>query len=229
MRATPQMGVFQQPAVKIMIAIIDYKAGNLTSVQRALAHLGQESVITSDPAQVIGAERVIFPGVGAAGKAMADLKRLNMDQALLRSFAQGKPILGICLGTQIVMEWSEENDTTCLGIIKGKVQRFPENVLDADGRKLKVPHMGWNRARMKKQHPLFDGVDPESEFYFVHAYYPSPANPDNVLGETVYGTTFGSVLTSANLVAVQFHPEKSGRPGLRILSNFCRWRGEHNA
>jgi glutamine amidotransferase len=229
MRATPQMGVFQQPAVKIMIAIIDYKAGNLTSVQRALAHLGQESVITSDPAQVIGAERVIFPGVGAAGKAMADLKRLNMDQALLRSFAQGKPILGICLGTQIVMEWSEENDTTCLGIIKGKVQRFPENVLDADGRKLKVPHMGWNRARMKKQHPLFDGVDPESEFYFVHAYYPSPANPDNVLGETVYGTTFGSVLTSANLVAVQFHPEKSGRPGLRILSNFCRWRGENSA
>jgi glutamine amidotransferase len=229
MRATPQMGVFQQPAVKIMIAIIDYKAGNLTSVQRALAHLGQESVITSDPAQVIGAERVIFPGVGAAGKAMADLKRLNMDQALLRSFAQGKPMLGICLGTQIVMEWSEENDTTCLGIIKGKVQRFPENVLDADGRKLKVPHMGWNRARMKKQHPLFDGVDPESEFYFVHAYYPSPSNPDNVLGETVYGTTFGSVLTSANLVAVQFHPEKSGRPGLRILSNFCRWRGENSA
>jgi glutamine amidotransferase len=160
---------------------------------------------------------------------MADLKRLNMDQALLRSFAQGKPILGICLGTQIVMEWSEENDTTCLGIIKGKVQRFPDNVLDAGGRKLKVPHMGWNRARMKKQHPLFDGVDPESEFYFVHAYYPSPANPDIVLGETVYGTTFGSVLSSANLVAVQFHPEKSGKPGLRILSNFCRWRGEHNA
>jgi glutamine amidotransferase len=223
------MGVFQQPAATIMIAIIDYKAGNLTSVQRALVHLGQESIITREPAQVIGAERVIFPGVGAAGKAMADLKRLKLDQAILRSFAQGTPILGICLGTQIVMEWSEENNTTCLGIIKGKVPRFPDNVPDTDGRRLKVPHMGWNQVRMKKRHTLFEGVGPESEFYFVHAYYPSPANPENVLGETVYGTTFASVLTSANLVAVQFHPEKSGRPGLRILSNFCRWEGKEDA
>jgi glutamine amidotransferase len=212
-----------------MIAIIDYKAGNLTSVQRALAHLGHESVVTRDPAQVLGSERVIFPGVGAAGQAMADLKRLKMDQALLRSFALGKPILGICLGTQIIMEWSEENSTACLGIIKGKVRRFPENILDGDGRKLKVPHMGWNRVHMKRDHLLFEGVDPESEFYFVHAYYPSPSNPDNVLGETIYGTAVASVLTSTNLVAVQFHPEKSGRPGLRILSNFCRWRGEQNA
>lgn len=212
-----------------MIAIIDYKAGNLTSVQRALTHLGQESVVTRDFSKVVEADRVIFPGVGAAGRAMADLKRLNLDQALLTSYNQGKPILGICLGTQIVMEWSEENSTPCLGIIKGKVLRFSENLQDANGRNLKVPHMGWNRVEMKKKHPLFEEVEPESEFYFVHAYYPSPENPRSVIGETLYGSPFASVLTSKNLVAVQFHPEKSGRPGLKILSSFCRWKGKDDA
>jgi glutamine amidotransferase len=212
-----------------MIAIIDYDAGNLTSVQKALAYLGHPSVITRDPEQVARAERVIFPGVGAAGRAMADLKRLKLDQAILASFDRKKPILGICLGTQVVMEWSEENDTTCLGIIRGGVPRFSDNILDSEGRKLKVPHMGWNGVRMRKEHPLFEGVARESEFYFVHAYYPSPENHDDVLGETSYGTTFASVLASGSLVAVQFHPEKSGMPGLKILSNFCRWGGKESA
>jgi glutamine amidotransferase len=212
-----------------MIAIIDYEAGNLTSVQRALTHLGQPSVITRDLSQVMQAERIIFPGVGAAGKAMEGLKKLNLDQALLMAYQQGKPILGICLGAQIVTDWSEENNTSCLGLIRGKVFRFPEGGEDRDGRKLKVPHMGWNRVRLRRNHPLFEGVSPESEFYFVHAYYPAPENPGSVLGETSYGINFASVLCSGNLVAVQFHAEKSGRPGLKMLSNFCAWNGKSDA
>lgn len=212
-----------------MIAIIDYEAGNLTSVQRALNFLGQESVITSDFSMVMEAERIIFPGVGAAGKAMSDLKRLRLDKALLGSYYEGKPILGICIGTQIIMEWSEENNTRCLGLIKGEVRRFPRNLVDKDGKKLKVPHMGWNGVEFKEDHPLFEGVDQASEFYFVHSYYPSPTEPSAVLGETDYGTRFASVIALKNLVAAQFHVEKSGRPGLKILSNFCTWSAKSNA
>ena len=212
-----------------MIAIIDYKAGNLTSVQRALNFLGQESVITGDYSEVIKAEKIIFPGVGAAGKAMSDLKRLKLDQALLESYHDGKPILGICIGTQIIMGWSEENDTRCLGLIKGDVRRFPEDLADREGKRLQVPHMGWNGLQLKRTHSLFEGVKPGSEFYFVHSYYASPADPEHVLGETIYGRPFASVLWAKNLVAMQFHVEKSGRPGLKILSNFCRWSGSDYA
>jgi len=190
-----------------MIAIIDYKAGNLTSVQRALNSLGQESVITGDLHKVMEAERIIFPGVGAAGKAMSDLRRLKLDQALEQSYDEGKPILGICLGIQIVMERSEENNTRCMGLIRGGVSRFPEDLVDRDGKKLKVPHMGWNGVTLKRNHPLFEGVGPESEFYFVHSYYPSPTGSGEVLGETDYGMRFVSVLAMKNLVAVQFHLE----------------------
>jgi glutamine amidotransferase len=212
-----------------VIAIIDYKAGNLTSVQRALAFLGWDSLITTSSAEVLAAERIIFPGVGAAGTAMFDLMRLNLDSALVEAYGRGKPILGICLGTQIVMEQSEENRTRCLGIIRGEVIRFPENISEPGGLKLKVPHMGWNRVIMTREHPVFDGIDPQSEFYFVHSYYPAPRDTRNLLGQTLYGISFASVLVSANLVAVQFHPEKSGRPGLRLLSNFCRWDGKEHA
>lgn len=212
-----------------MIAIIDYEAGNLTSVQRALDSLGRESVITRDPSLLLAAERIIFPGVGAAGRAMSDLQRLKLDQALVAAFQDGRPILGICLGTQIIMEWSEENDTPCLGLIRGEVRRFPEGLSDFGGRRLKVPHMGWNNIEFKQRHPVFEGVDPEYEFYFVHSYYPVPADSARVLGETSYGIRFASVLFSGNLVAVQFHPEKSGKGGLRILSNFCTWKGRHDA
>jgi glutamine amidotransferase len=212
-----------------MIAIIDYEAGNLTSVQRALNFLGQESIITSDFSKVMEAERIIFPGVGAAGKAMSDLKRLRLDQALVDAYGTGKPILGICIGTQIIMEWSEENDTECLGLIEGGVRRFQEEMVDQDGKKLKVPHMGWNGVAFQRDHPLFEGVSPESEFYFVHSYYPSPKESGVVLGETDYGSRFASVIGKKNLLAVQFHVEKSGRPGLKILSNFCKWSGRDDA
>jgi glutamine amidotransferase len=209
-----------------MIVIIDYEAGNLTSVQRALAFLGQKSVITDDFRTVLRAERIIFPGVGAAGKAMFNLAKGKLDQALAQAYQDRKPILGICLGTQIIMEWSEENSTPCLGLIKGTVRRFPE---EASGKRLKVPHMGWNGIMLKRKHPLFQGVEPRAEFYFVHSYYPAPTDPHVVLGETDYGGAFASVLASKSLVAVQFHLEKSGRPGLTILSNFCRWEGQENA
>ena len=212
-----------------MIAIIDYKAGNLTSVKRALTSLGWDSVITADYSEVVNAERIIFPGVGAAGQAMADLKRIGLDRALLDSFETGKPILGICLGTQIIMTASEENNTECLGLIRGGVRRFREDLVDEEERRLKVPHMGWNSVTLRAKHPLFEGVDPESEFYFVHAYYPVPEAPEAVLGETDYGIRFASVLHLRNLFAVQFHLEKSGRPGLKILSNFCRWNGTEHA
>ncbi|MBN2123147.1 MAG: imidazole glycerol phosphate synthase subunit HisH [Deltaproteobacteria bacterium] len=208
-----------------MIAIIDYEAGNLTSVKRALDFLGRGSVITRDFSRITSAERVIFPGVGAAGKAMSHIREGKLDKALAAALAAGTPILGICLGTQVIMEHSRENDTTCLGLIGGDVRRFPEDLTDPEGRLLKVPHMGWNGLKLRVRHPLFEGVDPESEFYFVHSYYPAPADPATVLAETSYGISFASALGKENLVAVQFHPEKSGNPGLKILSNFCNWNG----
>lgn len=209
-----------------MIAIIDYKAGNLTSVKRALDFLGQASIITCDFSKVMETERIIFPGVGAAGQAMADLKRHDLDQAITEAYNIGRPVLGICLGTQIIMESSQENNTRCMGLIGGEVRKFREDLTDHEGSRLKVPHMGWNSVKLRKRHPLFEGVAPGSEFYFVHSYYPDPRDPDKVLGETVYGIGFASVLMTKSLVAVQFHPEKSGRPGLKILANFCKWDGE---
>jgi glutamine amidotransferase len=177
----------------------------------------------------VEADRVIFPGVGAAGKAINDLKANRLDIALKEAFEADKPILGICLGTQVILEASQENDAECLGLVKGRVIKFPDDLRDIDGRKLKVPHMGWNSVNLKAGHPLFEGVAPDSEFYFVHSYYPAPEFRDKVLGETSYGITFTSVIVSDNLVAMQFHPEKSGRPGLKILENFCNWSGNNNA
>ncbi len=213
-----------------MIAIIDYKAGNLTSVQRAMNLLNEQACITSDPEVIACAERIIFPGVGAAGSAMADLRRMGLDGALKKVYEMGKPLLGICLGTQIIMEYSQENNTNCLGLLKGEVKPFPKDLQDPDkGGKLKVPHMGWNSIHLLRDHILFEGVDPAGQFYFVHGYYPLPGDEDCIVGETSYGFPFASVLAFNNLVAVQFHPEKSGRPGLKLLSNFCHWDGSDHA
>jgi imidazole glycerol-phosphate synthase subunit HisH len=211
-----------------MIAIIDYNAGNLTSVKRAMDYLGKKSVVTHDYSEITKAERIIFPGVGAAGRAMSDLKKRRLDIALKEAFESKKPILGICLGTQIIMETSEENGAQCIGIIKGRVARFAYDSGKPETAKFKVPHMGWNRVNFKRPHPLFSGLEKDSEFYFVHSYYPVPDNPADILGETDYITRFASVLASGNLAATQFHPEKSGAPGLQILENFSRWDGEGN-
>ena len=202
-----------------MIIIIDYQAGNLTSVVRSLKALGVEGRVTQDPAEVAEGSRVIFPGVGAAGKAMATLRELGLDQALRESFARGVPILGICLGAQIILESSEENDATCLGLLPGRTRALPryEN--------LKIPHMGWNRVRFRKSHAVFKNLPEGAEYYFVHSYYPAPARADMVLGVTDHGVEFPSAIGWQNLVATQFHPEKSGRFGLQILENFLAWDG----
>lgn len=206
-----------------MIAVIDYDAGNLTSVARALTHLGEKNMITNDVKQIEMAERIIFPGVGAAGSAMESLKRLFLDKALEHAFIQGKPILGICLGTQIILSYSEENQTPCLGMINGIVRGFSAEFRINNISGLKIPHMGWNQIRRLSVHPVLDGVEDADEFYFVHSYFPSPANPSHVMATTDYGIDFPSVIGTKNIIATQFHPEKSGKPGLAILKNFCRW------
>lgn len=209
-----------------MIGVVDYRAGNLTSVARALAYLGRECVVTSDPRILDGASHIIFPGVGAAGTAMANLREQGLDVRLGQWAAEGKPLLGICLGTQVIFEYSEEDETRCLGIVPGTVRRFPTE-LQADGQRLKIPHMGWNSVAFCIDHPVFSGLAEEAEFYFVHSYYPAPSDEGWVAGWAEYGIRFSAAVARKNLVAVQFHPEKSGRPGLTILENFCRWGGTY--
>ena len=206
-----------------MIAIIDYKAGNLASVARALSYLGFRCRVTQEQKEIVGADRVIFPGVGSAGQAMHDLKRRGIDKALHEVHESGKPFMGICLGSQVILEESEENNTTCLGLLHGRVRRFPAPLPSDNGDTLKVPHMGWNRVRFIKVHPVFSDIAPEDEFYFVHTYFPLPDSEDAIIGTTDYGITFASVVGEGSLIAVQFHPEKSGPIGLKILKNFCQW------
>jgi glutamine amidotransferase len=203
-----------------MIHIVDYKAGNITSVQRALSHLGVESVITPDPDILRRAEKVIFPGVGQAASAMEVLHARGLDAALREAYARGTPILGICLGSQIVLEHSEEGDTACLGLLPGMSKRF----VFSDP-SLKIPHMGWNRIKIIREHPVLQGAAADEEFYFVHSFYPRPEDPECVMAECEYGSPFPAVIGRANLIAAQFHPEKSGPAGLRILRNFAAWNG----
>lgn len=205
-----------------MIAIVDYRAGNLASVQLAFAELGAATRMTSDPAEIRSADQLVFPGVGAAGAAMRNLRRLGVDDALRDAVARGTPFLGICLGTQIVMEYSEEDGgTACLGFLPGQVRLFrPADRSD------KVPQIGWNTVALRRPHPVLAGIEDDSEFYFIHSYYPAPADRRLTIGETTYaGVSFGAIMGRDNIVATQFHPEKSGRIGLRLIANFCRWDG----
>ncbi len=210
-----------------MIAIIDYEAGNLRSVELAVKKLGFACTVTQRREEILSSERVIFPGVGAAGKAMSELSHLGLDEVLTHEFEAHKPILGICLGAQIVLERSEENDTQCLGLVKGNVKLFPQPLFSEENERLKIPHMGWNGVHLHKSHPVLEGITPADEFYFVHAYYPLPASDNCVIGTTGYGIEFPSVIGYKNLIAMQFHPEKSGPAGLRILENFCTWDGRY--
>ena len=207
-----------------MIAIIDYNAGNLTSVARAVTHLGFSCIVTNTASEIEGAERIIFPGVGAAGSAMESLEQLDLEKVITHAFDRGIPILGICLGTQVIMGHSEENDVSCFGIIKGMVRSFPPGLSSEDGERLKIPHMGWNRIRIRGDHPVLAGMKADDEFYFVHGFYPDPEDQSHVFGETEYGLVFASIVGTGNLIATQFHPEKSGRPGLALLKNFCEWQ-----
>lgn len=203
-----------------MTVIVDYDAGNLRSVQRACAEVGVRAAITNDPECVRGAERVIFPGVGAAGAAMRSLRARELDGALTEAVRGGTPVLGICLGLQISLDRSQENDQETLGLMPGEVRRFA-----LSDPALKVPHMGWNEVRVVREHPLLDGIEPGDEFYFVHAYYPVPRDADVVCAVADYEGDFCCALGSDNYFATQFHPEKSGRVGLRLLERFARWDG----
>ncbi|HXK32452.1 MAG TPA: imidazole glycerol phosphate synthase subunit HisH [Dehalococcoidia bacterium] len=195
------------------IVVVDYGAGNLRSVARAVAHAGFEPAVTADPHAVAAADAVILPGVGAAADTMRNLREHGMVEPIRAYIASGRPFFGVCMGQQALLTLSEEGgEHECLGVIEGRVKRLP--------RGLKVPHMGWNTVRQMRAHPIFDGIPDESYFYFVHSYYPEPVDRDVVIGETEYGVTFASVLAKDNVVATQFHPEKSGEMGLRMYANF---------
>jgi len=200
--------------------IIDYDAGNLRSVQRACREVGLDAEISADPERLKHADRIIFPGVGAAGSAMRSITANGMDQALKEAIARGVPTLGICLGLQISLDHSEENDTDTLGLLPGQVRRFRFDRSD-----LKIPHMGWNEVRVVKPHPLLEGIRPGDEFYFVHGYYPCPDDPDDVYAVTDYEVEFACALGRRNYFGMQCHPEKSGRVGLGVLERFARWDG----
>lgn len=205
-----------------MTTIIDYRAGNLTSVRLAFEAIGVPARISSSPDEIRAAERIVFPGVGAAGSAMRTLRSLGLDSAIRDAVASGIPFLGICLGTQILFGRSEEDGgTECLGVLRGEAVRFvPRSHAE------KVPQMGWNQAKIVRPHPVFGGIPDGTDFYFVHSYHPAPADPEDVLATTSYcGVDFASAVGRGNLAATQFHPEKSGEAGLRLLSNFAAWDG----
>lgn len=201
------------------IGVVDYDAGNLRSVETALRFLGADFVVSQDPDLIVKVDRMIFPGVGDAGAAMRVLRRTGLDEAIKEVYRAGKLLFGICLGSQIIMSGSEETDEPCLGIIPGKARIFPET------RELKVPHMGWNTVEHDGAEILFDDIPGDASFYFVHSYYPEPGDQSATIGTTEYGITFTSAVRKDNLFAVQFHPEKSGEFGLRMLRNFLSMKG----
>ena len=203
-----------------MTLIVDYDAGNLRSVQRACREVGLDAEICADPDRLRRAGRVIFPGVGAAGSAMRSLQRNGLDEALREAIAAGTPVLGICLGLQISFDHSEEDDQNTLGLLPGRVKRF-----SFDRPELKIPHMGWNEVRLTQAHPVLAGLEPGDEFYFVHGYYPVPADAEQVFAVTEYESDFACAVGRGNYFATQFHPEKSGRVGLRLLQAFSTWSG----
>lgn len=199
-----------------MIAIIDYDAGNIKSVEKALLLLGQDVVITGDREEILKADKVVLPGVGAFGDAMDNLRRTGLDQVIREVTDRGTPFLGICLGLQLLFERSDEAPgVDGLGILEGEILRIP----DKDG--LKIPHMGWNSLHLENNGRLFRGIEEGSYVYFVHSYYLKAADPQIVKAVTEYGVRIDASVESGNVFACQFHPEKSSRTGLKILKNFA--------
>jgi glutamine amidotransferase len=206
-----------------VVAVVDYGMGNLRSVAKAIEHVAQGGrvLVTADPAEVARADRVVVPGQGAMPDCMRELGARGLRDAVIRAAAE-KPFLGICIGLQMLFEHSEEGDVSGLGLLRGRVRRFPAEETVAKG--LKVPHMGWNEVTQAESHPLWQGIADGARFYFVHSYYVEPAEPSVIAGSTVYGIPFTSAVTRANIFAVQFHPEKSAQAGLQLLGNFMRWQ-----
>lgn len=211
--------------MKTSIAIVDYGMGNLRSVAQALMTAAPEAhvAIAGSADAVLRADRVVLPGQGAMPDCMRSLRESGLLDAVLDA-SRSKPLLGVCIGEQMLFDVSDEGDTPGLGLLPGRVVRFAlDQRVQADGSRFKVPQMGWNRVRQTARHPLWDGIPDESYFYFVHSYYVVPDDPADMVGETDYGAPFTSAVARANIFATQFHPEKSASAGLRLYRNFVHW------
>ncbi len=210
------------------VAVVDYGMGNLRSVSQAVLHVAQGSgldvVITSRPEEVRAAERIVLPGQGAMRDCMRELDESGLREAVLEA-AANKPLMGVCVGMQMLLDHSEEQDTPGLGLIPGRVRRFQlEGRLQPDGSRYKVPHMGWNQVRQTQSHPIWQGVPDDAFFYFVHSYFAVPENLAHSAGESDYGGSFTCVVARDNIFASQFHPEKSAAHGLALYRNFLHWK-----
>ncbi len=211
------------------VAVIDYGMGNLHSVAKALEHVqpGVEVRVSADPEQILSADRVILPGVGAIRDCMGEIRRLGIDKVVHQVIDSGKPFLAICVGIQSLMRHSEENGgVDCLDFFPGNTLFFGQNLTDSQGEKLKVPHMGWNQVWQVGQHPLWQGIEDGSRFYFVHSYYVKAEQRSQVAATCEYAVNFDVALQQDNVFAVQFHPEKSQKAGLQLLTNFLNWDGK---
>ncbi|HTH62008.1 MAG TPA: imidazole glycerol phosphate synthase subunit HisH [Paraburkholderia sp.] len=211
--------------MKTSIAIVDYGMGNLRSVAQALMKAAPEAdvAIVERPEAIRAADRVVLPGQGAMPDCMRSLAESGLQDAVIEA-SRTKPLMGVCVGEQMLFDWSAEGDTKGLGLLPGKVVRFElEGRLQDDGSRFKVPQMGWNVVREVRSHPLWDGVPDGAYFYFVHSYYVVPDNPEHTVGETPYGAPFTSAVARDNIFATQFHPEKSAAAGLRLYRNFVHW------
>jgi glutamine amidotransferase len=210
------------------VAVVDYGMGNLRSVSQAVAHVAREAdvkvIVTGNPEEVLLAERIVLPGQGAMRDCMRELRASGLHDAVLEAL-RTRPVMGVCVGMQMLLEHSEEQDTPGLGVIGGRVLRFRlAGQRQPDGSRFKVPQMGWNRVRQARAHPLWDGVDDGAWFYFVHSYHAAPADPQHSVGETEYGLVFTSAVARDNIFATQFHPEKSAGDGLKLYRNFLQWK-----
>ena len=207
------------------IVVVDYGMGNLRSVAQALRHVAPEAdvQISGDAKQIADADRLVFPGQGAMPDCMRCLRESGLQQVIMEA-ARSKPMLGICVGEQLLFDWSEEGDTPCLGLLPGKVVKFQlDDQLQKDGSRFKVPQMGWNRVRQMQSHPLWNDIADNSYFYFVHSYYAQPSDIAHIAGETDYGAPFACAVARDNIFATQFHPEKSAAAGLQLYRNFVHW------
>jgi len=213
--------------VKRTVAVVDYGMGNLRSVSQAVLHVargsGVEVLVTARPEDVYAAERVVLPGQGAMRDCMRELRESGLQDAVVHA-AANKPLFGVCVGMQMLLDHSDEQDTPGLGLIAGRVRRFAlEGALQPDGSRYKVPQMGWNRVRQVRPHPLWAGVADGAWFYFVHSYYAEPSDPRHSAGLADYGACFTAALARDNIFATQFHPEKSAADGLSLYRNFLLW------